>query len=397
MRGVDLERLRHDWLEHLPLVEPQAIHHDEEHRRVLGEHGEEELADDVHGERRAVAVEFMHPARVSLADVRGEVLVHRGKEGAQGRVEPMLAGGGEVDIPLHQFGIAFGPAAPVEVLEAYRLQFAEPFHELPGDGLAADPRPLEDPRDDAQHLPWSDRLHQVLRDVLAERLAQGAVLLALGDHDHWQRGGEFARLAHHGDAPHARHLFVEEQDVEGVLTQQLEGVGRVAGHLHAIPFLGQEQSVRLEEFSLVVHPEHGLRRQRHILRKLVPANSRRQRRLCWRCAMGCRRFGGDMDDKPSFALAESRFPLRALAAAAARAPLGGAREALTATLVAARLAAVAHGPGALPVALRAARAAAARHWMGALTLPAPVRSALVQLVEASTRGSRQPCRPPSPR
>ncbi|MEK6612647.1 MAG: hypothetical protein AABZ29_07675 [Gemmatimonadota bacterium] len=93
-----------------------------------------------------------------------------------------------------------------------------------------------------------------------------------------------------------------------------------------------------------------------------------------------------MDDKPSFALAEPVFPLRALAAAAARAPLGGAREALTATLVAARLAAVAHGPGALPAALRVARAAAARHWMGALTLPVPIRGALVQLVEASARG-----------
>lgn len=92
-----------------------------------------------------------------------------------------------------------------------------------------------------------------------------------------------------------------------------------------------------------------------------------------------------MDDTPSFAVAEPLFPFRALAAAAARAPLGGARESLTATLVAARLAVVACGPHALPAALRTARAAAARHWMGALTLPASVRGALVQLVEASAR------------
>jgi hypothetical protein len=93
-----------------------------------------------------------------------------------------------------------------------------------------------------------------------------------------------------------------------------------------------------------------------------------------------------MNATPTFALAEPLFPLRALSAAAARAPLGGAREALTATMVAIRLAAVARGPGALPAALRGARAAAARHWMGALTLPAPIRGALVQLVEASARG-----------
>ena len=93
-----------------------------------------------------------------------------------------------------------------------------------------------------------------------------------------------------------------------------------------------------------------------------------------------------MDNSPSFALAEPHFPFRALAVAAARAPLGGAREALTATLLAARLAAVASGPGALPEGLRGERAAAARHWMGALSLPAPVRAALIQLVDASARG-----------
>ena len=103
----------------------------------------------------------------------------------------------------------------------------------------------------------------------------------------------------------------------------------------------------------------------------------------WRWTLRRVRFVCVMEAKPAFALADSQFPLRALAIAAARAPLGGAREALTATLLAARLAAVAHGPHALPVALRGVRAAAARHWMGALTLPAPVRSALIQLVEAS--------------
>lgn len=90
-----------------------------------------------------------------------------------------------------------------------------------------------------------------------------------------------------------------------------------------------------------------------------------------------------MDALPSFALAEPQFRLRALALATARAPLGGAREALTATLLAARLAAGARGPHALPVLLRGERAAAARHWMGALTLPAAVRGALLQLVDAS--------------
>ncbi len=92
-----------------------------------------------------------------------------------------------------------------------------------------------------------------------------------------------------------------------------------------------------------------------------------------------------MDALPPFAVAEPVFPLRALALAASRAPMGGAREALMATLVAVRLTAAACGPNALPADQRAERAAAARHWMAALSLPAAVRSALNQLLEATMR------------
>ncbi len=99
-----------------------------------------------------------------------------------------------------------------------------------------------------------------------------------------------------------------------------------------------------------------------------------------------RRFVLVTDALPSYALAEPVFPLRALAVATSRAPLGGAREALLATLVAARLASAAQGADALPEPLRAARAAAARHWMGALPLPTALRLALTQLLEASARG-----------
>ncbi len=90
-----------------------------------------------------------------------------------------------------------------------------------------------------------------------------------------------------------------------------------------------------------------------------------------------------MEALPPFALTVPAFPLRALAIATSRAPLGGAREALMATLVAARIAAASHGPDALPAPLRVERAGAARHWMGALSLAAALRAALGQLLDAS--------------
>jgi len=51
--------------------------------------------------------------------------------------------------------------------------------------------------------------------------------------------------------------------------------------------------------------------------------------------------------------------------------------------VAARLARDLVGPHALPAAQRAERAAAARQWMGALALATGLRTALLQLVDAT--------------
>jgi len=86
---------------------------------------------------------------------------------------------------------------------------------------------------------------------------------------------------------------------------------------------------------------------------------------------------------PPYALTAPSFAFRALASLAARAALGGPRETALATLVAARLAAGAAPPHALAPALRAARAGAARTWLTSVAVPAPVRSAIGRLLDAS--------------
>ena len=80
---------------------------------------------------------------------------------------------------------------------------------------------------------------------------------------------------------------------------------------------------------------------------------------------------------PPYTLTSPVFAFRSLSMLAARAALGGPRETALATLIAARLAA-----GAAP--LRAARADAARIWLTSVALPAPVRTAIARLVEATS-------------
>lgn len=87
-----------------------------------------------------------------------------------------------------------------------------------------------------------------------------------------------------------------------------------------------------------------------------------------------------------YALPVVLYPLRALAQAAARAPLGGPRESILATLLAARLALALLQRDLLDNAVRTARADAARAWMGTIAIPATPKAALSRLIEATAKG-----------
>jgi hypothetical protein len=86
---------------------------------------------------------------------------------------------------------------------------------------------------------------------------------------------------------------------------------------------------------------------------------------------------------PPYALATPAFPLRALAALAARAPLGGEREVALACFVAGRLGLALLPPATLTAELRQARATGARLWFASLTLPASTRIPFARVVDTS--------------
>jgi len=92
---------------------------------------------------------------------------------------------------------------------------------------------------------------------------------------------------------------------------------------------------------------------------------------------------------PPYALAPTAFRFPALAQLAGRTPLGGQREVAIATYVAARLAHDALPERSLTDAVRTERVAGAKTWLANLALPAPVRPALVRLVEATAVGMGQ--------
>jgi hypothetical protein len=93
---------------------------------------------------------------------------------------------------------------------------------------------------------------------------------------------------------------------------------------------------------------------------------------------------------PPFALSSPGFPLRSLAALAARSALGGPRELLLAAMQAARMVEGAAGLHPLPESLRRSRANAARSWLAELALPTPSRATIARANEASASSEREP-------
>lgn len=87
--------------------------------------------------------------------------------------------------------------------------------------------------------------------------------------------------------------------------------------------------------------------------------------------------------QPPYALGVPTFPFPALAALAARVPLGGAREVVMACFVAARLVRDGIGPDAIPPSLRATRASGARAWLATLAVPAAQRAPIAKLLDSS--------------
>ena len=90
---------------------------------------------------------------------------------------------------------------------------------------------------------------------------------------------------------------------------------------------------------------------------------------------------------PPYALPAPVFRFRHLASLAGRAPIGGAREVALACFVAARLAHDCCDPLLdLDDELRAARCTGAKAWLGTIAIPAPVRTPVAKLAEASAKG-----------
>lgn len=91
---------------------------------------------------------------------------------------------------------------------------------------------------------------------------------------------------------------------------------------------------------------------------------------------------------PPFALTRATPAVAALADAAARAAIGGPREALLGAVMAVRLATGLLGPHPLTPEARQSRAQGSKNWLTALAVPSKTRAALQRAITASANEDR---------
>ena len=144
------------------------------------------------------------------------------------------------------------------------MQHSEAVDEAARQRLVMNTRTLEETRHHRVHLPRRDGLHEIRAHVRAEGFHERRVFLALRHHDDIEVGRDLAELTERVQTTGARHLLVEQDEIESTPTQQLGAVGRVCRRFDPKAFVSQEHPMWLEKLRFIVHPEHGLPVRCHV-------------------------------------------------------------------------------------------------------------------------------------
>ena len=110
--------------------------------------------------------------------------------------------------------------------------------------------------DRQEQLVGIDRLDQVVGDLAADRLVHDALLLALRHHDNGRIGRDLLDGRQCLEPREARHVLVEENNVERLLATAVDRVLPADDGRHLVTLLPQKQHVRLQQLNLVVRPKY---------------------------------------------------------------------------------------------------------------------------------------------
>ena len=99
-----------------------------------------------------------------------------------------------------------------------------------------------------------DGLDEIVGDFRPDSLVHDVFLFALGTHHNGSSGLDVLDLLQGLQSAQSRHHFIEEDEVEGLLPAQLDGIRAIAHRGNLVTFLLQEDDMRLEELNFIIDP-----------------------------------------------------------------------------------------------------------------------------------------------
>ena len=262
-RLLDLEVFADDGEDGPPLVQPHAVHHDEQRRRVLVEDRSKEAGQHIHREGRPPLASLVHPLPVPVRHEVAEPPAQLGVQSLEDLAQARLAGLLQPQVPVDELRVEVGPIPPRRRGGDPLPQLAEAAREIARDVFVAQGRAGEEPGHDREHLPGTRRFDDVVVRPPSDRLVHGRFFFALRDHHHGEARGGTPDAVENLDPAQPRHPLIQQHEVVGSRREELHRVLAVHHGIDVISRGTQQHEMRTQQVDFVVHPEdparHGLR------------------------------------------------------------------------------------------------------------------------------------------
>lgn len=250
VEGVEFAQHR---LDALPLVVAEVVDEDEEDLLSRVKEREDLRLEEV-GAHQGASLWFAYPALVVATDEAGEEASCFGLLHLEKFLHLWVAFL-ELELPVHQTAIELLPLFYREAVAHLSAELCELLPVVHHRGFVDDGALVEVLLQRQEELIWIDGLDQVIGDLPADGLVHQLLLFALSDHDDGHEGAKFFDSLQGVEARQAGHVFVEEDQVEGLALDGLDGIGSAQDGRHFVALVLEEEDVRLEQVDLVVGPK----------------------------------------------------------------------------------------------------------------------------------------------
>ena len=221
---VNVEQLADVSRQHLPLVVSEVVYHDEEHLLPLVQNRENPVPEDIRAHHRAVVgrrcipiPHQVYPVQIVPGDEFGEsdvslLLLHGEHFGH------LAVGIAQFQFPFHESSVYLHPVAAGTAVHHLQCNLlvvllVSALRHLGHDILLVDVLFQRE-----QDLARVDGLDEIVGDFRPDSLVHDVFLFALGTHHNGSSGLDFLDLLQGLQTAQSRHHFIEEDEVEGLLS-----------------------------------------------------------------------------------------------------------------------------------------------------------------------------------